>query len=229
MLLPETYASFVLRSFLLVCRTFYHNPRTPRKGVNDMNMVYEILIITLFFAILALIPLVPLLVMKRRENIRASDVRLVMTEHVDTVIAKTHCRPCQTVCSPDGNGVDMHGSPFGMEVLRSREDIDRICRHDSEWINALIKVELGSAARDLVADVYETADGHWNLAHIHNADFRGPDLRIRIAKGESLVKVGAGEFRFVISPVPSDLHDSPESAPSSGKSADHRQEPNNQR
>jgi len=194
-----------------------------------MTMNYQCLNITVILAILALTPFVVLLVMKRRENIRASDVRLVVTEHVDAVICKTHCRPCQTVCRPYGNGVYMHGSPFGMEVLRSREYIDRLCRHDSEWINALIKVELGSAARDLVADVYETADGYWNLAHIHNADFRGPDLRIRIAKGETLVKVGSGEFRFVISPVPSDLHDRPESAPPGGKSADHRQEPDNQR
>lgn len=145
---------------------------------------------------------------------------LVMPEHVDVVVRQSGRRPDGTVDRSDGNGVYMYRTPSGIYALRASDDIDRLCRYDSAWLNALIEHQLGSAARDLVADVYETADGHWNLAHIHNADLRGPDLRVSITKGQSLEKVGAREFRFVISPMPLDLKNRPDGSPSGGKRSD---------
>ena len=81
---------------------------------------------------------------------------------------------------------------------------------DPDDIETLADV-LTAAVNEATAEVVESADGNGNLAHVRDAHGRCPDLLIHLPKGASLVKVGAGKFDVVVSPVASDRPNGPQS------------------
>ena len=98
-----------------------------------------------------------------------------------------------------------------VDVLASSGYVDRLARHYEDWAEAFVKANLAAAVNEATAEVVESADGNGNLANIRDPHGRCPDLLIRLPKGSSLVKVGAGKFDVVIAPVASDRPNGPQS------------------
>ena len=98
-----------------------------------------------------------------------------------------------------------------VDVLAPSGYVDRLARHYEDWAEAFVKANLAAAVNEATAEVVESADGNGNLAHVRDAHGRCPDLLIHLPKGASLVKVGAGKFDVVVSPVASDRPNCPQS------------------
>ena len=98
-----------------------------------------------------------------------------------------------------------------VKVFAPRSYVDRLARHYEDWAEAFVKANLVAAVNEATAEVVESADGNGNLAHVRDAHGRCPDLLIRLPKGASLVKVGAGKFDVVVSPVAANRPNGPKS------------------
>ena len=112
---------------------------------------------------------------------------------------------------PHLHTVDENRRTVRVDILGSCPYVDRLARNYENWAYAFLKHDVAAPGDQATAEVVESADGCWNLAHVHNANGCCPDLLFYLPKGSTLVKVGAGKFLFVVAPMASDLPNGPES------------------
>ena len=113
--------------------------------------------------------------------------------------------------SPHLHAVNDDRRTVRVDVFAPCRYVDRLTRRYEDWAEAFVKANLAAAVNEATAEVVESADGNGNLAHVRDAHGRCPDLLIHLPKGASLVKVGAGKFDVVVSPVASDRPNGPQS------------------